>query len=185
MGSDWGFAVGDAKYELAERGGLGGAPAAALRWLTFILVDENIQAAWAMTDADLRLAICQQMLHTNEHFTPQQRRALAAEFAREEPQGEKWSDFAPALLRRLTAAYGQIDLQTWGTMRPRPVDPEHELVVLAPAPGGGRVIQPDEQFVGAGLLLRWDGCWLIAGLGDCRPTPGWPPDFHQGPVAYT
>jgi hypothetical protein len=145
-----------------------------------------------MTD-ELRLACAQDYLLNLEGAGHASDRSAAQALAN--AQHPEWPAFCQWLQEAIDVLFeGWPELVAVGS-RPRPVDLDHELVLLVPyedvdgpattVPGVGEVKvvhDPDPSSVRLGFLMRRaheaPGGWLVAGWnGEQRPQPGWPPSF--------
>ena len=161
-----------------------GPIAAAYRWLHLALVEEDIETLWPLTAHPLRLALAQAVIMANVQSSDMRALdRLADDYSRIRPCNPQW----PSMQRGLAATFksrwsGDDQLEKWPALRPGLVDPTHELVILV-HPSTPEVIEEGESFVATSFLVAaGDDGWLIAGLGETPPEPGWPPKFPNGPL---
>jgi hypothetical protein len=153
--------------------------AAAQRWLQ-CANDGDFSALWRLTDPNLRLVFAQDWIwanRTHPNIAPLDRDDQAAQLALEEPQGALAVEFSAIQLAKFRDI--GYDTDAWGAAsRPRPVAPDHELVLFIDT--GGEVVVYDEPTLiepSLSLLMHSNGDrWLVAGFTENIPRPGWPPD---------
>lgn len=152
----------------------------AMAWYHAVCRDDEWDLAWMLSDPELRLARAQAWLWNNRHhpeiaaggieeladrFTGPNFRAAPfwQEFARMETAAyrEAWADFDPA----------EVGLAS----RPRPVDVDYELCLLAKAEGV-TYTKPTPIRALRFLMHFVGGEWKVANAGaERRVVPGWPP----------
>lgn len=160
----------------------------AVTWLAAVLERQDLAHAWPHTDHRWRLAWAQNWITANRRRARVQLRdrdELAWSLATKGPKDPLWRPFARTELEALHEALPS-DLHRWAVGGDvRPVDDEHEVVLLIEHFGPSGVhdpTQPGGLDVRAGTvkvlmhrLSRRRG-WAVAGLGDppTPPAPGWP-----------
>ncbi len=159
--------------------GPGGPVEAAKGWLEDIVLRRDVRAAWRRTDPSYRLALSQAIIFLNDHsplLEGQDREALARDLAAEEPIHPLWNSFAELLSEEFMQDLGEVNVENWGRITPRPIAPGYELVLFAHGdrePGSF----PAEMSSHGVLMHLSDGRWLVAGLSERPAVPGWPPDL--------
>lgn len=157
-----------------------GPVAAALAWLHLVHDEGNVAAAWLITHSNLRLVLAQNLIWPNRSAVGvEDLDELAEALAERIPSHPLWTDLQQGLLRVLGKKYeGVPPVEKLAPLRPRPVDPSHELVFLVDPEMTGPVIAPDAFFESVTLLMSLeDDSWRVAGFADREPSPGWPPEF--------
>jgi hypothetical protein len=157
-----------------------GSPAvAAMDWVNEFL-SNGLAAVWARTDPDLRLAITQSFVVTNQahpEITGQDRDLLAARIVRADPS-DTWVE---GVLDHLDGEFRK-GMPAWFLRRrcgvpaqPGPVTPGYELILFLETNGG--MLQMDQSgWMRAQKLLmhHTPGGWLVASFDEEIPMPGWP-----------
>jgi hypothetical protein len=157
--------------EIDTHYGPGGPVAAARRWLTAVLTDRDLRAAWRLTDPDWRRELAEAWLAANaaHPLVARYRSATtASKLAQAHGHDPLWRAFAATQLREFTHQWGAVDLETWEwASRPRPYAPGYEIALLVEA-----LDVPEERPVRAlPLIMRHvPGVgWRMAGV-DRRTT---------------
>lgn len=163
------------------------AVAAARNWLSLVLDGEgDMGSAWRLATDNLRLCLVQTVIWTNRGGLPvdEDLDALASLLSAADPDHPHWPSMSRGLRTTLRRKWdGLPDLGQLPSLQPKPIDPTHELVILIHDAEGRRSIAHGESFVFSGLLMqRDDDVWLTAGFGERPPEPGWPPNYHEGPI---
>jgi hypothetical protein len=152
---------------------------AARQWLTLLLIDRNVAAAWQLTAPDYRLALMQAIVFLNEQapaLAGYEHSELAAQLATETPDHPLWTSFADLIVEEFLVDLGETDPDDWSTATSTPTDPGYELVLFGRG-GAGEPGEPPEMQVRGVLVKRHGDRWLVAGLSRRPATPGWPPDL--------
>lgn len=173
----------DPDWLVAHFGPEGPVPVAQ-EWLRLVLDQGDVAAAWPLTDPNLRLALVQNLIWANQDnlgrpWSPDIGDEMAAALSQSSPTHPDWPAMQRGLLRILRGVWeGSPPPSTWGAMRPRVVDPVHELLVFVPDIPEGQYVQPGGTVGGYPILMSsQDDGWLVAGFQEFPPTPGWPPVF--------
>jgi hypothetical protein len=158
-----------------------GSPAlAAMDWVTQFL-SSGLGAVWARTDPDLRLAITQTFIITNQthpEIAGRDRDRLAARIMHAD-RSDAWTgdvlDHLDDEFRKALPAWflgGRCGVPS----QPGPVTPGYELILFLETNGGRLRIDRSGWIRAQKLLMHHtpDG-WLVASFGEDVPTPGWPP----------
>jgi len=155
-----------------------GPSAAAEHWLRLVLGDGDIAAAWPLTDENLRRCLTQGLIWDNMDRTRPGRLAGIADALSE--AHPIWEEMQRGLLRILRQKWKDAPpLDHLGGLRPRLVDPVHELVFLVDATKQ-TVIPAGAYFQSVTFLMaNRDGQWLVAGFCAEPPAPGWPPTWPR------
>jgi hypothetical protein len=160
--------------------GPGGPVEAAKGWLDDVVFRRDVRAGWRRMDPDYRLALTQAIIFLNDQnplLKPHDRDTLALELSEEAPDHPLWEGFAELLAEEFLQDLGEINVENWDLITPRPVGPGYELVLFAhPGAGGAEPYPPEMTSHGVLMHLR-DGRWLVAGLSERPAVPGWPPDL--------
>lgn len=150
-------------------------------WLSAILEQNDLGAAWPATDPNLRLVLVQGWIWANRSAPPVSgfnRDELARALAGSSCDHPLWSRFAARQLGRLQSWWGNPDLDTWGaSTRSRLMPSDYELVLFAPLGDDVELVREPPARGDARLVLLHgvDGRWLVAGFSKRPPSPGWPP----------
>jgi hypothetical protein len=152
---------------------------AAKHWVTLVIVERDVSAAWRHTAADYRLALAQAVIFLNEYdprLAGHERDDLARRLAVAEPDHPLWPSFAGLLVEEFAVDLGEIDLANFAAAASTPIGPGLELVLFPPGDGGDPNEPPEMQAHGVLMQLE-DDRWVAAGLSHRPATPGWPPDL--------
>ena len=164
-------------------------------WVSAILDSGAWALAMATSTPELRLARAQAWV-MNAQRTGQadgfDRDALAASLAAVDESHALWSDYAAAEVQGFREVWGDVGNHLAVGSRPRPLDPDHELVLVVDY----RTVPNDEQAHGEHVAKVVDsptevaafpfvvrhyegGRFLIASHNgpDNMPAPGWPPQL--------
>lgn len=164
-------------------------------WVSAILDSGAWALAMATSTPELRLARAQAWV-MNAQRTGQadgfDRDALAASLAAVDESHALWSDYAAAEVQGFREVWGDVGNHLAVGSRPRPLDPDHELVLVVDY----RTVPNDEQAHGDHVAKVVDspteiaafpfvvrhyegGRFLIASHNgpDNMPAPGWPPQL--------
>jgi len=170
--------LGDSPEERLIHFGPGGPVAAAKSWLEDVVVRRDVRSAWRITDPDYRLALTQAIIFLNEQHSllmGYDRDELAHALAEEHPTHPLWDTFEALLGEEFLNDLGEVRVENWTSVSPRPIAPGYELVLFPREPG--EELDPPEIYA-HGLLLHFrEGRWLVAGLSERQAVPGWPPDL--------
>lgn len=156
---------------------------AAQDFLTLLVEQEDLRAAWPLVDPALRLALVQSWLWANRYHPYAMgcdRDEVAEALSQEDPDHELWDDFEEIQLdvfleNPVWASYAS---ETFGAAsRPRPVGPDMEIVLFMDTGGEAIVIEKPTFVEGIQLLMRYDASrWRVRGFNaEVLPMPGWPP----------
>lgn len=167
--------------ELAAHYGPDGPVAAALQWLDAIFHDD-LRAAWAKTEPNLRLVLAQAFLwanRTHPHTSGYDLDEGAAALAGLSFDHDLWPSFEATQLREFHEAFDAFFSEPYGAAsRPRPVGLDFEIVkfVRTESDEPEFVVGPTLVEAQVFLLRATSDGWLVAGQGvDAPPEPGWPP----------
>jgi hypothetical protein len=148
----------------------------ARRWLTLILVDHDLSAAWPWTAPEYRLALIQAIIFLNENdpmLLGYERDVLARGLAEAGPDHPLWASFAGLLTEEFSAILGPIDAGALDAGSAEPVGDNYELVLF----WANDAVGADDLYARGVLVTMRDEQWLVAGLSGRPATPGWPPDL--------
>jgi hypothetical protein len=168
----------DSPEERRVHFGEGGPVQAAKSWLEDIVVRRDVRSAWRCTDPDYRLALTQAIIFLNERhpmLLGYERDKLAHALAEEEPDHPLWESFENLLAEEFLNDLGEVRVENWSSVTPRPIAPGYELV-LFPREQLDE-LEPPEIYAHGILIHFRDARWLIAGLSERQAVPGWPPDL--------
>jgi hypothetical protein len=158
--------------------GPGGPVEAAKSWVEDIVVRRDLRSAWRTTDPDYRLALTQAIIFLNpQHplLLGYERDELAHALAQEDPKHPLWESFENLLAEEFLTDLGEVRVENWSAVSPRPIAPDYELVLFPRE--RGEELEPPELYAHGILIHFRDGRWLVAGLSERRAVPGWPPDL--------
>jgi hypothetical protein len=165
--------------ELGALCGPGSAFEAARAWLTAVIVDEDLAAAWTLTDPALRFCLAQAWLweHRDEPTLAHASLELVAQALQRGGAGLWWESFAADQVAACRESWGIVSLDSWGFLsRPRPIAPDLELLLLANhAETGILITEPTMVSVLPFLMRHTASGWLVASFAEQLPQPGWPP----------
>jgi hypothetical protein len=161
--------------------GPGGPVAAATNWLGAVYRENDLRAAWRLTDPDLRLVLAQAWLWANRQRTilanaePDDLKAEAAELARVNSSSPYWRAFSETQLLEFRQL--EFDFDTWGfASAPRLIAPDYELLLLTECGADGVLMaEPTQVLAHRYLMHHTTEGWLVAGFGPAPISPGWPP----------
>lgn len=179
---------GQTPAELEAHYGPDGAVAAAYSWINTIVVAGDLRAAWAKTDLTLRLVFAQAWLWANREHPNTQAYDLdevAESFAALGFEHDLWSNFEPIQVGELQRGWEGWERGEWGAASAsRLVPPDMELVLFQWTGGEVVVYEEPTLVMATPVLLRFtpEG-WLVRGLSDQAPTPGWPPEVPPPSLA--
>lgn len=179
--------------EMAAAVGKGSPAETAQLWIQAVVDFRRWELASAFMTPELRLAVAQLFVGGSAEdpvVSAYDRDELAAALGPPEltPRSAKamvehrlWDRFATSIIDSLLEAWGgEFDVGRWGVgSRPRPVSPDHELVVFVDT--GGKVVLSDKPITERRELLMRRGTvtgltpWLVASLTAEPVLPGWPP----------
>jgi hypothetical protein len=154
----------------------GGPGLAGARWFSAIVDDTDLEEAWDLTAAALRLALVQSWLIAMDRADADDRDELAAAMA-EGPPHPDWEDFSTWQLDKWrNGRFRRFVREGWGLLTlPELVGPDLELVRIAPGRDGAE-LKPGDAIVVQTLTVQLVGeSWVVAGIGRSLPRPGWPP----------
>jgi hypothetical protein len=169
--------LGDSPEERQIHFGPDGPVAAARTWLEAI-ARKDVRSAWQGTDPDYRLALTQAIIFLNQDHPSlmgYEREALAHALAEEDPGHPLWGSFENLLAEEFLNDLGEVRVENWGAVTPRPISPGYELVLFPREPVDD--LGPPEIYAHGILIHFRDGRWLVAGLSERQAVPGWPPDL--------
>jgi len=170
--------VGESPEERQVHFGPGGPVAAAKSWLEEVVVRRDVRAAWHGTDPDYRLALTQAIIFLNEQhplLMGYERDELAHALAQENPTHPLWDSFEDLLAEEFLNDLGEVRVENWTSVSPRPISPGYELVLFPREPADE--LEPPEIYAHGILIHYRGGRWLVAGLSERQAVPGWPPDL--------
>ena len=170
--------LGESPEEREIHFGPGGPVEAAKRWLEDIVLRTDVRSAWRGTDPDYRLALTQAIIFLNQEnplLMGYERDELAHALAQEHPNHPLWASFENLLAGEFLNDLGEVQVENWTAVSPRPIAPGYELVLFPREPG--EELEPPEIYAHGILIHFRDGRWLVAGLSERQAVPGWPPDL--------
>jgi uncharacterized protein len=158
---------------------LNGAPVQlVLRWLQAVFDEDDLAAAWVLTDPPLRLALVQSWIISEEPLLDARRDDVAeALAAAQQPTHPLWAEFA----QWRTGRWASLVFEPWVTKRELRgtvsryslISAEIEAIEIADS---GTVVPPDGRIVVQRFLVRHsEDSVRLAGIGGVLPQPGWPP----------
>lgn len=152
-------------------------------WLHSVIVQRDYLAAWQRCTFEFRLARAQAWIYNNATWpdiAERQRDELAAELVAAETLDLMWAAFARTELDQMHEAWSSYAAGGWGAAtRPRPIDLDHEVVLLLDTAGEEVVFEQETLLTDAKVFTVRStlGGWQMAAFGDRLPVPGWPPTF--------
>lgn len=181
--------------EMAAQVADGSAAAVLDAWIMGVRELRQWPTPLGLMTPELRLTCAQAYVVALEQAGGSADRAMAQPLA--DVQHPAWPEFCEWLQASIDEMFEGWPELLGVASRPRPVDLDHELVVLVPygdmqgptsdVPGLGPVRMVEDVVSGSsvpqrGFLMRRDqqapAGWLVAGWnGDRHPEPGWPPEF--------
>lgn len=158
------------------------AAEAARRWVQAV-IDGRYREAWDMSHPAWRLARIQAWIWNNRDtfgYDLRDLQGLANDLFENESDAQSWQAFIDTESGQFIEAWGDIDLETWGTATAkRRRGPGFEIVLLTPLHEhreGFIVTEPTLIKAKRLLMYRSDDGWQLAShVGEALPSPGWPP----------
>jgi hypothetical protein len=170
--------------ELDAHYGPDGPVYAATRWIELVQNGE-LERAWPLTDARLRLVLVQAWLWANRSHPFVKDLDLdetARALAERAPIHPLWYRFLESQEDEFEEKWSDFDLDYWGAgSRPRIVAPELELLIYVKTEGEpivfeeATLVDNARQF----LMRSTPEGWLVASLENVLPKPGWPPTTER------
>jgi hypothetical protein len=157
-----------------------GSPAtAAMDWVNEFL-SNGLGAVWARTDPDLRLAITQSFVVTNQahpEIAGHDRDLLVARIVhanRSDAWAESVLDHLDEELRKEMPAWF-LGRRCGVPAQPGPMTPDYELILFLETNGGMFQIDKSGWMRAQKLLMHHTPSgWLVASFDEDIPMPGWP-----------
>lgn len=154
----------------------------AVAWVSAVMDEGDLAAAWPLTEADLRLVLVQHWVlshHDDEALVGHAGTwdALAAGLAADPPMSDLWEQFAAERLGRWRQYWTGFSARTWD-LRDEPEAPRPDVeVVTFIEPGRKLSLKPGAPVTYRRLAVRRrEDAWLVAGVdGTNLFRPGWPP----------
>lgn len=160
----------------------GAAVGLVLDWLTRAFDEDDLQAAWPLTDEPLRLALVQSWVMLESERTDiadEDRDELAAELAAERPSHPLWPEFAEWRLARWHSVFPgwvRSSGRRGVVSSPSLLGVSLEAVMIAETDGTARPFDAGQPVVVQRFLVRHLSIGVrLAGIGGVLPIPGWPP----------
>jgi hypothetical protein len=166
----------------------GSAGAVARAWVEAVMDRQDLDAAWPLTDSDLRVVLVQQWVLANlgdPAVASEDRDTLAEELASCPPEHPLWERFASYRVRRWRRFWAGFSLRTWdvedGT---QPLAEGLEIVTFLEKHRLMGLAAPGPPPVARRFAMRLTGGgWLVAGVdGSALFRPGWPPTQQRLPA---
>lgn len=177
--------------EVAAQAGAGSVGQFVLAWLNTILEERDWATAMRHSTPELRLARAQAWVfkaQSTGEVAGFSVHRVADELAAANEEHPLWSTFADAELRGFDQAWGDVREHLAIGTRPRPLDPDHEVVVVAdyrtvPSQeldhGGfeGKLVTRADIRAWPMVVRHQGGQYLMASHNgpERMPQPGWPP----------
>ena len=151
------------------------APQFAIDWLRLIIDGGDVEAAWPLTERNLRLCLVQQLMTDNpDAVGSRDFDEMSTRLSQEHPVDDSWPAMQQGLLRMLRLKWQRpwvVDLEAVDL---EVLDLDVVLVTVA-----DRQEEPTAGLVSESPLRMSlsDGRWLVSGFSEQAPEPGRPPTF--------
>jgi hypothetical protein len=164
--------------EMAAQYGPEGPVATARMWLEAILAKGDLDAAWRLTDLELKQTAVGAWYDANTShpaLAGEDRGVLLEALCVDEPNHSLWLPFATTQLREFRETWKNVDVSKWGwASHPRPLSPGYEIAMFVEAEGEAWTAEADMLVNALQIIVHHvpGTGWLVSGFAEpLAPAP--------------